>query len=50
MDKEKDLNGTEVKGGGMSQKPEVENKDKSLRWVGGFLIALIILAAVLAII
>ena len=50
MNKEKDLNGTGVTGGGMSQKPEVVNKNKSLRWVGGFLLALIILAAVLAII
>jgi hypothetical protein len=40
----------EPSGGDMSQKPEVVNKDKSLWWVGGFLLGLIILAAVLAII
>lgn len=40
----------EASGGGKSQSPNVENKDKSIWWVGGFLLALIILAAVLAII
>ena len=40
----------EPSGGGMSQKPEVVNKDKSLWWVVGFLLALIILAVVLTII
>lgn len=50
MDKEKDLNGTEVKGGGMSQKPEVVNKDKSLWWLAGFILALTLLAVILAII
>lgn len=51
MNKEKDLNGTGVMGGGgKSQSPKVENQDKSLWWVGGFLLALIALATVLAII
>lgn len=47
---DKAIHEKEPSGGGMSQKPEVANKDNSLWWVGGFLLALIILAAVLAII
>lgn len=37
-------------GGGGSQSPKVEKQDKSLLWVGGFLLGLVILAVVLAII
>lgn len=37
-------------GGGGSQSPKVEEQDKSLLWVGAFLLGLVILAVVLAII
>lgn len=37
-------------GGGGIQSQKVEEQDKSLLWVGAFLLGLIILAAVLAII
>ena len=40
----------EPSGGGMNQKPEVVSQDKSIWWVGGFLLGLVILAALLAII
>lgn len=37
-------------GGGGSQSQKVEKQDKSLLWVGAFLLGLVILAVVLAII
>lgn len=37
-------------GGSQSQKPKVEDQDKSLLWVGAFLLGLVILAVVLAIV
>lgn len=37
-------------GGGGSRSPKVEKHDKSLLWVGGFLLALVLLSIVLAII
>ena len=51
MEKEKDQSNINVGGCGSSQQPkECENSDKSLWWVGGFLLALILLATILAII
>lgn len=51
MEKEKDQSNINVGGGGSSQQPkECENSDKSLWWVGGFLLAMILLAILLAII
>ena len=42
---------TDGGGGGSSQHPkECKNRDKSLWWVGGFLLALVLLSIVLAII
>ena len=51
MEKEKDQNNINVGGGGVSNpNVKIENTDKSLWVVGGFLLALILLAIVLAII
>lgn len=48
---DKALHETDGGGGGVSNpNVKIENKDKSLWWVGGFLLALIALATVLAII
>lgn len=47
---DKAIHEKEPSGGGMNPNHKVEDQDKSLWWVGGFLLALIILAAVLAII
>lgn len=47
---DKALHETDGGGVGKSQSPKVENQDRSLWWVGGFLLALIALATVLAII
>ena len=50
MEKEKDQSNINVGGGGSTKPKESENSDKSLWWVGGFLLALILLAILLAII
>lgn len=51
MEKEKDQSNINVGGGGVSNpNVKIENTDKSLWVVGGFLLALILLATILAII
>lgn len=50
MEKEKDQSNINVGGGGSTKPKESENSDKSLWWVGGFLLALVLLSIVLAII
>lgn len=48
---EKEIHVTEGGGGGVSNpNVKIENSDKSLWWVGGFLLALVLLSVVLAII